>query len=565
MTLKTTRVGLATALSVIALGCGASDETPAGGGPAGGGSSGVGGAGSVIPPVLTPEVCAAQRVPGRTPLRRLTATEFNNTVKDLIDDVTYPADKFPPPEESLGFLNNADAFQTTELHVGAYFTAAETMAAEYRKRGGLTLPCAADAQNCATQFIVDFGGRAFRRPLSDAEVASYLSRFNAGLTGGSFEEGLEWVVGRLLQSPNFLYRIELDGEGSSPGQAVQLSGHSVATRLSYFLWQTMPDAELFGAAAGNQLATVEGVAAQTDRMIASSKFDATLSSFHSQWIGYDKVLGAPKTAVTTPVWSVDLQRDMVRETELFVKSIFASKGSMLDMFTATHSFVSPALAEFYGIQHPGGTDFARVENVPHRFGLLTSPSILAAQAHQDQSAPVKRGELIRKHLLCTEPLPPPPGLKIVIPPVMPGSTTRERFEQHRTDPTCKGCHFLLDPLGVPLENYDELGRWRDSDGGKPVDANGELTGVSSLSDPPGAALVNGAAELAQKLAASPEAQQCMVSNWFRYSMGHAEEDADACTLGALETRFDGSKQNLHDLLVGIATSDGFRYRVDFAQ
>jgi hypothetical protein len=519
-------------------------------------------------PELSPEYCASNIAPGRTPLRRLTATEYNNTIRDLLGDTSAAADKFPPPEESAGFLNNADVYTTTELHIEAFLTAAETLAQSYRTSGKLALPCAADAQSCATQFIQDFGKRAFRRPLTAAEVTSYLARFNAGMTGGTFEEGLEWVVGRMLQSPHFLYRVETESEGKPPGEVVELSGYSVATRLSYFLWSSMPDPELLAAADAGQLATADGVAAQTARMMESSAFAATLSSFHAQWVGWERVYGAPKTAVTTPAWDADLQVDMIQESELFVKSVFDEGGSFADLLTASHTFVTPRLAEFYGIEYPGtGSDFVRVDGVPNRHGLLTQPSILAGHAHPNQSAPVKRGEMIRKHLLCTEPSPPPPGLMIVIPEVTPEMTTRERFEAHRTEPACQSCHVLLDPLGVPLEHYDELGRYRELDQGKPVDANGGLTVVPSAgnSSDPAAAPVNGALELGQKLAALPEAQECLVLNWFRYAAGHAEEEADTCTITDLFARFDGSQQNLEDLLIGIATSDAFRYRVEPAQ
>ncbi len=564
----TTRVGLASALAFSAMALACSSETVGGKGTpnmSGGGRTGAGGTGGVVPTNPTPEDCKAGVIPGRTPLRRLTGTEYNNTVRDLVGDTTSPANKFPPPEESSGFFNNADAYQTTELHVQAWFNAAETLAATYRKAGKLTLPCAAEGQSCATTFIKDFGKKAFRRPLTDAEVTSYVARFVAGSTGGTFDEGLEWVVGRMLQSPYFLYRVELESHGKPVGTVVPLSDYSVATRLSYFLASTTPDDDLLAAADAHQLATPAGVAAQTTRLMGSPGFAATLNSFHQQWSEWDQVIGAEKTAVTTPAWDANMQADMMHESELFVKSIFDNKGTFKDLLTASHTYVNPSLAKFYGIAYPGaGTDFVRVDNVPHRFGILTSPSILAGHAHPNQSAPVKRGFMLRKRLLCFDPPPPPAGLKITIPEVVPGSTTKERFLAHRTDPTCNACHVYLDPLGLTLENYDELGRWRDTDGGKPVDASGGLTRVESLGsqDDPTKVPINGPQELGEKLAALPEAQKCMVFNWFRYAMGHTEEQADACTVNALLTRFDGSQQNLNDLLVGIATSDGFRYRAD---
>jgi hypothetical protein len=570
----TTRVGLASvlSLSVTAFACTSEVSGNGQGMPnmstTGGSSATTGGTGSTLPPDLTPEACKAAVVPGRTPLRRLTGTEYNNTIKDILGDTTSPADKFPPPEESSGFLNNADAYQTTELHVQAWFAAAEALASSYRKAGKLALPCAADAESCATQFIKDFGKKVFRRPLTDAEVTSYHARFVAGSTGGSFEEGLEWVVGRMLQSPHFLYRVELETAGKAPGTVVPLDDYSIATRLSYFLWSTTPDDTLLAAADGKQLSTPEGVKAQVTRMLSSPAFASTLTTFHEQWTEWDQVYGAEKTATTTPAWGANVQADMMHESELFVKSVFDSNGTFKDLLTASYTFVNPSLAQLYGIAYPGnGTDFVKVENVPHRFGLLTQPSILAGHAHPNQSAPVKRGFMIRKHLLCTDPPPPPAGLIIKIPEVVPGSTTKERFLSHRTDPTCGGCHVMLDPLGLTLENYDELGRWRDTDGGKPVDASGGFTLVASLGgvSDPSMAPIAGPEELGAKLAGLKEAKECMVFNWFRYAMGHHEEQADTCTVNALLSRFEGSQQNMSDLLIGIATSDGFRYRVDIAQ
>jgi hypothetical protein len=528
-----------------------------------GATAGSGGTGAVF---NVPPECRTTPTPGRTPLRRLTATEYNNTVRDLMGDTTSPANSFPPPEEANGFLNNADAYQTTELHIEAFFDAAETLAANYRTGGLLNLACKADAQNCASEFIRDFGKRAFRRPLTDAEVTDYLARFTAGSTGGTFEEGLEWVVGRMLQSPHFLYRIELETEGQAPGTVVPLSSYSIATRLSYFLWSTLPDATVFAAADSGELSTPEGVAAQVTRMMAHPNFQATLNSFHSQWIHWENVYQTPKVTPTTPTWDTQLNADMIHESELFVQSIFAANGTFTDLLTASHTFVNPRLAQFYGIAYPGaGDEFVRVDNVPHRHGLLTQPSILAGHAHPNQSAPVRRGELVRKYMLCTEPDPPPMGLMIEIPEVTPDMTTRERFEQHRSDPSCQGCHVMLDPLGVPFENYDEFGRWRDFDQGKPVDANGGFTLVPSLGNvgDPAEAPIAGAQDLGQKLAVLPEAQQCLVFNWFRYAMGHVEEQTDTCTVTMLLERF-ASNGNLNDLLIGVATSDGFRYRVEMA-
>jgi hypothetical protein len=343
-----------------------------------------------------------------------------------------------------------------------------------------------------------------------------------------------------------------------------LNDYSIATRLSYFLLASTPDAELLAAADAHQLSTPEGVAAQVARLMKSDAFKSTLNFFHQQWAGWNDVSGASKAASISPEWDASLQDNLIHESELFVQSVFGSGGTYKDLLTATHTFVNPTLAQFYGIPYPGnGAEFVRVDAVPHRAGLLTQASILAGHARPDLSSPVKRGYMIRKNLLCTEP-PPPNG--ITIPPVVKreGVTARAVFTEHRSMPLCKSCHVLMDPLGLPLENFDEFGRYRDMDQGQPVDATGGLTLIASKGNAvePEAVPVNGAADLGAQLADLPEAQKCLVQTWFRYAAGHQEEALDTCTLNALIARFGGSGGKLDDLLVGLATSDGFRYRMD---
>jgi len=247
----------------------------------------------------------------------------------------------------------------------------------------------------------------------------------------------------------------------------------------------------------------------------------------------------------------------LQEADLFIRDIFARGDSLTTLLTGKHSFLDAELAPFYGVQAPAGGGFARVEAVPFRYGVLTMPAILAVLAHADQSAPVRRGKFIREQFLCTSPPDPPNNLVITVPKVTPEMTTRQRFEAHRTQATCAGCHTLMDPLAMPLEFYDEVGRHRDTDQGKPIDGRGELTMTSAV-DPS----VSTPEELGRKLAELPEVQDCVVFQWFRFASGHTEEAADGCMLDELKTRFKGSGQNLRDLLLGIATSDAFRNRID---
>jgi hypothetical protein len=566
----TKRLGSGIFLPFVAFGCSVEVPPTVQGYPTAGtaGSGGTaaivngGSGGSGLDP--TGEQCNAAIRPGRTPLRRLTAAEYNNTVRDILGDSTSPGNDFPPPAEGSGFSNDGDAYQTQVVDVQAWFTAAEALAAKYRTAGKLTLPCAADAQSCATAFIQDMGKKLFRRPVTEAEVTSYLARFTTGSTGGTFEDGLEWVLGRMLQSPHFLYRVELESVGKPANTAVPLNDYSVATRLSYFLLASAPDADLLAAADAHQLSTPEGVATQVTRLMKTDSFKSTLNFFHEQWVGWSEVAGASKAATITPAWDAALQDSLIHESELFVQSVFGAGGTYKDLLTANHTFVNPTLAQFYGIAYPGaGTDFVRVDAVPHRAGLLTQASVLAGHARPDLSSAVKRGYMIRKSLLCTVP-PPPTG--ITIPPVVKreGATARAVFAEHRAKEPCKTCHVFMDPLGLPLENFDEFGRYRDMDQGQPVDATGGLTLVGSKGSvvEPELAPVNGAADLGTQLAALPETQKCLVQTWFRYAAGHQEEALDTCTINALIERFGGTGGKLDDLLVGLATSDGFRYRMD---
>jgi len=348
----TVRVGSAISLALVAVACNA--QTPAapsnatgmtgGAGAATGGSGGQGSGGSGAAP--TSDQCRSGTYPGRTPLRRLTAAEYNNTVRDVLGDTTSPGNDFPPPAEGSGFSNDADAYQTQVVDVQAWFTAAESLAAKYRAAGKLTLPCVADGQSCASSFIHDMGKKLFRRPLTDTEATSYLARFTAGSTGGAFEEGLEWVLGRMLQSPHFLYRVELESVGQPANTAVPLNDYSVATRLSYFLLASTPDPELLAAADAHQLSTPDGVAAQVTRLMKTDAFKSTLNFFHEQWSGWNEVASAQKAASITPAWDATLQNSLIHESELFVQSVFAAGGTYTDLLTAPHTFVNPTLASF---------------------------------------------------------------------------------------------------------------------------------------------------------------------------------------------------------------------------
>lgn len=488
---------------------------------------------------------------GRSPVRRLTREEYNNTVRDLLGDTTGAGSGFAPEQAKDGFLNNADVLSTDQLLVDNYMTGAEAVAADALRRGVFTLPCAQEARNCAASYIADFGRKAFRRPLEQAEVDSYLALFEAGAASG-FETGLSWVTERMLQSVHFLYRLEPLEAGGGHG----LSSHAIATRLSYFLWKSSPDTLLLDAADQGALATVPQVEQHVARMMQDPRFEQMLGGFHRNWITYGS-LGS-KLKESTPAWDDALKADLNQEADRFIVELFKSGGTYADLFTANFSVLNPRLAQFYGVPAPAVDGFQRVDNLSNRHGVLTLGSFLASHATNSQSNPVKRGVVVRERLLCQHLPPPPNDIMVMAPEPREGATTRERFEEHSANAVCSACHQLIDPVGMGFERYDEFGRYRETDQGLAIDDSGNLLNVTL---PPGTpSEFNGVAELAQLLANSAEGPECMTTQWLRYTLGRSLEDSDECAIQALHQSMTAANWKLSGLVTAIATSDLFRHR-----
>jgi hypothetical protein len=246
---------------------------------------------------------------------------------------------------------------------------------------------------------------------------------------------------------------------------------------------------------------------------------------------------------------------MLRETSRFADHVIRSGDGLLDtLFTSASSFIDAPLAELYGVTLPSGHDAAQPFqlNATERAGILTQAGVLAVHSHADQGSPVRRGKMVRENLLCQPLAPPPPDADTTPPEPDPNASTRDRFEQHRADPKCAGCHSLIDPLGFGFENYDGIGTFRSMEAGKPIDASGQLAGT----DIDGAFV--GAAELSRKLAASPQVRACLAQHWFNYALGRTKSDADACSMDAMARAF-AATNNIRDLLQALVTTDAFRY------
>lgn len=504
-----------------------------------------------------PDPCASGTIePGPNPVRRLTRQEYNNTVRDLLGDTRNLASSFAPEEEGLGFNNNALALSVTQLHIEQYLDAAEKLAAA----ANLTqvVPCdpaSIGADACGKQFIESFGRRAFRRPLDSGEVTRMKALFDDARASFDFNTAVRMVIQAMLQSPQFLYRPEV-GTPGNPNQVVPLTQYEIASRLSYLLWQSMPDATLFTAAANGKLGTPAEIEAQARRMLQDPRARPAMFDFYRQWLQLSHLDYTTKDTAMFPDFAT-LKPLMKKESEAFLNYVFWEGGGKADLlFNAPYTFVNKTLAAHYGVSGVTTESFTKVSLDPtKRAGIFTQGAFLSALAKPNQTSPVHRGKFVREQLFCQSLPPPPDGLVIIPPDPKPGTSTRDRFAEHANNQACVGCHQLMDPIGFGFENYDAVGAYRTVDNGLPVDASGEVVGAGDANG-----TFVGAIALTQKLGQSTTVKECLATQWFRFGYGRSESNADACSVHQIQTAFANSGYDMQELVVALTQSDAFRYR-----
>ncbi|MDF3068354.1 MAG: hypothetical protein K0R38_3955 [Polyangiaceae bacterium] len=529
----------------------------AGSGGAGGGGGGVTSTGGQAP--IGPVDCSVMNPP-RAPLRRLTRFEYNNTVRDLLGVNTKPADVLPGEELGNGFGNDADALGVSRLLIDGYRTVAHDIAlsvttgANINQVLGCELP--ADEAGCVTGFIGRFGARAFRRPLEQSEHAAALSVFEQGkrLSGNALG-GVQAIIEFVLQSPQFMYRIERGTIVDDAQNLARPTEYEMATRLSFLLWGTAPDAQLLESASRGELSTKEQIAAHATRMLTDPRARDVVRNFHSLLLQISGLDGLVRNADYYPSFTPGLGALYRRETEAFVDEVvWNDDGRLSTLFTAPYTFLNQKLAAVYGITGITGDELRKVQLDPtRRAGLLTQPSILSMTTPGSRTDPVVRGKWVFTKLMCGTVADPPPDIP-VLPEPQPGLSVRDRLAQHRDSPACQGCHQLMDPIGFGFERYDGMGQWRDTDNALPIDSSGNIA-TSDVAGP-----FDGAVELGQKLAQSKDVQGCFVGAWLTYAYGRAETDGDNCTRTSLEAAFEQSGGRVRDLLVALTQTDAFLYR-----
>ncbi len=417
-----------------------------------------------------------------------------------------------------------------------------------------------DARLCAEQIITEFATRAYRRPLSETDLVEILDYYEDGIAIGGFEEGIRSAITGILASPYFLYRGERIPEGLAAGERYAISDLELASKLSFFLWNTIPDDELRELAVAGALSEPETLRAQVNRMLADPRAETLGSNFVYQWLDMkrlDEVL--PDSTIYPYASGVgDPREDYLTELAMFANSIFAADRSVVDLMSATHTYVNERIALQYGIHSVKGDRFQRVElEDSTRFGLLGKGAVLMAAAYPNRTSPVLRGAFVLEHILGLPPATPPPNVE-ALPEDDLGTenalTVRELMAKHRANPACFSCHAVMDPLGFALENFDATGAWRDIDryARSEIDASGEL---------PDGTAINGPDELRAALLRRPEEfVQTFTERLLLYALGRTIEYYDMPTVRRIVREAADEDYRLSALVWGVVNSEQFRMR-----
>lgn len=498
--------------------------------------------------------------PAPAALRKLTVEQYRNTINDLLGaDITVPTDLAADTAQN-GFFAIGAARATIsptaaeKFENAAYAVAAQAVAPARRAAFVGCEPKGVLDDACAEQFVRRFAPRAFRRPVNDAELLPYIDLASTAAESlNDFYGGIEFAVAALLQSPNFLFRVELGAPDPKDSTRLRYTDYEMASRLSYALWNTTPDDTLMGAAARKELTTTEGLERETERFISNSRVQAALDNFHAERLGLTELASMNKDPSVYPSMDDSLRTAMRDDVLRTLRDLtFGADRDFQDAFSSPVAYVNPALAALYGVKATETQRRVELPTTTNRasLGLLGKPAFLALNAHSNQTSPTLRGKYIRERFLCQSVAAPPANVVPVLGEPDPNAPTmRDRLKAHAKDPLCGACHNMMDPLGLALENFDAVGRFRANDAGHELDVKGQLDGKP----------FDGPVGLAALIHDDPRSAECLVRQLYRYAGAHIETDGEMPEITALTKEFGASSHDLLALLRSLVRREAFRY------
>jgi hypothetical protein len=414
---------------------------------------------------------------------------------------------------------------------------------------------AAEEVPCAREIVTRLASKAYRRPLEERDVEALMGFYAEGASEEGFEVGVRTAIEAILASPHFTFRLEQEPAGATAGRSYRVGDMDLASRLSFFLWATVPDAELIEVARREQLSEPAVLEAQVRRMLADPRAEALAPRFASQWLRLQDLEKINPDVRTYPDFDQQLKQSMLEETEMFFNSLVREDRSMLELYTADYTFVNERLARHYGIEGVSGDRFRRVTYPDEqRRGILGHGSVLTLTSHASRTSPVLRGKWVMEVLLDTPPPPPPPGVPDLeqTEGIQEGRvlSTRERMEQHRANPACSSCHIFMDPIGLALDNFDVTGRWRIKENGLPLDTRGDMYDGTPVQNP---------ADLRQALLTRPTPLiRTFTTNLMAYALGRRLEYYDMPTVRAIAREAEQDDYRISSFILGVVRSDAFQ-------
>lgn len=490
--------------------------------------------------------------PGRVTIRRLNRAEYNNTIRDLVGVDFRPADDFPSDDVGEGFDNIGDVLTLPPLLLEKYLSAAEAVvdAARGNEMAAAQMFAGADSIDAKRQKLTDFATRAFRRPASDLEIDRLLGLMKFARDGGASPDlAFDAAYQAILASPHFLFRVESDGERKDKEVVRPLTDFELASRLSYFLWSSMPDERLFQLAKEERLRDPAVLETEVLRMLADPKSSALVDNFFGQWFQLRDLETLNPDQEAFPQFDEALRTAMRRETEIFVEAIIREDRSVLEILSADFTYVNERLARHYGIGGVTGDTFQRVGLTGQRRGVLTHGSVLLLTSNPTRTSPVKRGKWILDNILGEPPPPPPEGVEELEEGEDLG-TLRQRLEEHRNNESCAVCHRKMDALGFGLENFDAIGAWRERDGRYDIDPAGVLPGGGEFS---------GASDLMGILIEHKRDEfcRCFARKMLTYALGRGLTTYDRCSIDEVVDQLAQNQFRFSSLVTAIVKSEPF--------